>query len=304
MKYTSDITDQGYQEKGGFQATPSAQSPVRDASKPAVECRSASPQIEGTWVDSQDLPQASQLLVDAHEQLLREEKLALVGQLAAGMDHDLRNPLGAIKNAVYYLKRKLADSAEFQANPKILEFFNIVDDEIGRTDHIITDLIGLARVGPSSFSTTDLGAVLVDAAGVAPFREGVEVEISTNDRGSLISVEADALQLRGVFGYLIVNAQEAMPHGGSLRLSATRSDTHGQVMVADNGDGIDPLIIKRIFDPMFTTKVQATGLGLSVCQHIVGRHGGTITATSQEGQGATFTVRLPLSPSPDSMAVA
>ena len=242
-----------------------------------------------------DLQHSNDRLIEAHDQLVRTEKLAAIGQLAAGVAHDLRNPLGAIKNAVYYLNGKLHNIEAVLENPRILEFLQIIDEEVEHSNKIIGDLMDFARITTPTFSPADLGEMVQDSLSKIELDEGIYINIVDSHHEDLLQVQADGQQLHRVFQNLIINAQDAMPDGGVITVSTVETDGFAEVAISDTGDGIKPEIILRIFDPLFTTKTKGTGLGLAVCQQIVSKHGGTIVVESKLGEGATFKVRLPVS---------
>ena len=240
---------------------------------------------------TQELEAANKQLIDAQDQLVRSEKLAAIGQLAGGVAHDLRNPLGAINNAAYYLKRRLAASELAQSNPKIPQFVQIIHDEVEQSNQIITDLLSFARVKAPSLSP-NLKEVIEAALSSMDARE--DVHIVKEFDPELPQVLTDKEQLRRVFMNLAINAQDAMPEGGELTVSTWHVDGTAEVAFSDTGVGIADEDMGKIFDPLFTTKTKGTGLGLAICEEIVSKHGGTISVVSKIGQGATFTVRLPL----------
>lgn len=241
---------------------------------------------------TQELEEANKQLLEAQDQLLRTEKLAAIGQLAGSVAHDLRNPLGVIKNAIYYLRRRLSGSEVAQSNPRIGQFLQIIDQEVEHSNQVIADLMTFARVNAPSLSPTDLLEVLESAQSGMEINENVRV--ARRFDADLPDVLADSEQLRRVFMNLTMNAQDAMPEGGELTVSARRVDGFAEVAFSDTGVGISDEDVKKVFDPLSTTKSNGTGLGLAICQQIVSRHGGTIGVASQPSAGATFTVRLPL----------
>ena len=242
-----------------------------------------------------DLQHSNDRLIEAHDQLVRTEKLAAIGQLAAGVAHDLRNPLGAIKNAIYYLNGKLLNIEPAIENPRIPEFLKIIDEEVEHANKIISDLMDFARITTPTFSPAGLVTIVQDCLGKIELKEGVYINVLDNHHGNLLQVQADGQQLHRVFQNLILNAQEAMPDGGVITVSTTQTDGFAEVTISDTGEGIKPELILKIFDPLFTTKTKGTGLGLAVCQQIVSKHGGRIEVESKLGEGATFKVRLPVS---------
>ncbi len=238
-----------------------------------------------------ELEQASKDLLETQGQLGRSEKLAAIGQLAGSVAHDLRNPLGAIKNAVYYLRGKLGSSEMAQSNPRIELFFNIVDQEILRSDSIITDLLTLGRADPPSFTPVDVAEAVDGALASVELRQTISVTKQFDP--DLPKVQADEAHLHRVLTNLAGNAQDAMPEGGELDVRVRLVDGFVEVSVGDTGAGISDEDLKRVFDPLFTTKAKGTGLGLAICQQIVWSHGGSISVESTQGEGAALIVRLP-----------
>lgn len=236
-------------------------------------------------------------LLEANEQLVRSKKLAAIGQLCGGVAHDLRNPLGAMKNATYLLNKRLSSEGGVNSNPDLGKYLDIVNQQIDRSNRIITDLLTFARVGPTSMSETHLEKVL--AATLETLVKNDNIELSQYLDPNLCPVMADGEQLERVFLNLANNAQEAMPDGGLLTITARRVSDNVEVAVTDTGEGISVENIDKIFDPLFTTKNTGTGLGLAVCQEIVLRHGGKISARRNEepSKGTTFEVILPVADS-------
>ena len=241
---------------------------------------------------NEELQAANEKLKEAQEQLIRSEKLAAIGKLAGGVGHELRNPLGAIKNAVYYIKGKLINSELAKTEPRIIEFLGIVDDEISSSNKIIDDLLNFSRVGKPAVSPAKIRKVMEDALSYLPVPENVEV-INKLD-SNLPEVEIDPDQIRQVFANIATNAIQAMLEGGKLTIDARKGDKFLEVAISDTGGGISGDVIGKIFDPLFTTRAKGIGLGLAVCKSIIERHGGTIGVESKVGEGATFTVKLPL----------
>ena len=239
-----------------------------------------------------ELESANEQLLDAQDRVVRSERLAAIGQLAGGVAHDLRNPLGAIKNAVYYLRKKLDSSELARANPRIEQFLDIMDDEIEHSDQIMKDLLSFARVNALSLEPTSLEYVIEYSLSGMEINDGIS--IVKRYEPELPQVQADQVQLQRVFTNLAGNAQDAMPDGGELVISVKRVGGFVEVALRDTGIGIGDGDLKRVLDPLFTTKAKGTGLGLAICEEIVSNHGGTIDVTSKLGEGATFSLRLPV----------
>lgn len=253
------------------------------------ELRAANQELQAS---NEELEAVNQELRKAQEQLIRSEKLAAIGQLAGGVGHELRNPLGAIKNAAYYIKGKMSNSKLGQREPRVMEFLDIIEDEINTSNKIINDLLGFSRVRKPSVSPVKVGKVVEDALSHTAIPENIEV--AKNLDADLPEVEIDPDQIQQVFVNMITNAVQAMPEGGKLTIDAREKGKFMEVEVADTGSGIPEESINKVFDPLFTTKAKGIGLGLAVCKAIIDRHEGNIEVRSEVGRGTAFSVRLPL----------
>jgi PAS domain S-box-containing protein len=253
------------------------------------ELRATEEELRAT---NEELQTANEELKETQEQLIRSEKLAAIGKLAGGVGHELRNPLGAIKNAAYYIKGKVTNSELAKTEPRIIEFLGIMDDEINSSNKIISDLLNFSRVAKPTVSPAKIRKVMEDVLSRLTAPENIEV-INKVD-ANLPEVEIDADQTRQVFVNIATNAIQAMPEGGKLTIDARKGDKFLEVAISDTGDGISEDVIGKIFDPLFTTRAKGIGLGLAVCKSIIERHGGALGVESKVGEGATFTVKLPL----------
>jgi signal transduction histidine kinase len=245
----------------------------------------------GILQDITERKRAEEALREAHEQLVRSERLAAIGQLASGVGHELRNPLAAIKNAIFYVRRKLAKSELPATEPKVLEFLDIIDKEVDSANKVISDLLGFSRIAKPAVSPVNIGGIIEDAIQHVPLPENIRLSRDIDPSLPLVMVDAD--QIRQVFVNIILNAVEAMPEGGHLEIRAKSQDQFVAVEFTDSGGGIPESIIDKIFDPLFTTKAKGIGLGLAMCKSILERHGGNIRVKSEEGKGSTFTASLP-----------
>ncbi len=235
----------------------------------------------------------------AQEEIVKTAKLAVIGQWSAGIAHDLRNPLGGIKNASYLLKKGLdsngsGDSNRADANLRLLDWVEIIDEAVDKSNKIITDLMTYVKDGVFALTETDLDKVLEETVEIMLKSDNVELLRLPNP--DLSPVMADGDQLQRVFLNLANNAREAMPVGGKLTITAENVNNHVEIRFTDTGEGISEENMGKIFDPLFTRKEQGTGLGLAVCQEIVQRHGGTISARPNEepSGGTIFEVKLPV----------
>lgn len=243
-----------------------------------------------------DLEQALTELHETHDKMLRTQKLAAIGQLASGVGHELRNPLGAIANAVYYIRDALKNSEAAKKDPALNEFLDVTGKEIRNCMAIINDLRDYSQVGKLTIETVPLNEVLKSAKGVVDFPENIRLIESYAE--SMPDILADPQRMRQVFVNLFTNAIGAMPQGGQLEVTTCFKNGGAlenrvfSVAFKDTGQGISEENLKRIFEPLFTTKPRGTGLGLAICQGIVESHGGKIQVETAPGKGSTFTVLL------------
>jgi PAS domain S-box-containing protein len=241
---------------------------------------------------NEELRATNEELRETQEQLVRSEKLAAIGQLAGGVGHELRNPLGAIKNAAYYIRGKLLKGKLAQKEPRLIEFLNIMDEEIATSNKIINDLLNFARTGKPALSAASIEPVIDGILSRLTIPENITVTKKLD--ANLPQIEIDVDQMRQVMVNLITNAVQAMPEGGELTISARQKKEALEIMITDTGPGIPKEVIGKIFDPLFTTKAKGIGLGLAVCKSIIDNHKGSISVSSKEGKGTTFTIKLPL----------
>jgi two-component system, NtrC family, sensor histidine kinase HydH len=221
--------------------------------------------------------------------LLRAEQLAAVGQLAAGVAHEVRNPLTGIKMLVEATHRK--------DNPRPLdaEDLRVIERELGRVERTVQGLLDFARLPAPNAVVCDLKEVIVpayDLIRARAERQGVAVRLHAPGVPALVSIDRD--QIHTVLLNLMMNALDAMPTGGQLDLSWSPPKNNAiQLTVADTGDGIPEELLDKIFAPFATTKPTGTGLGLSLVARIVEEHRGTIAATTRTRGGASFVMTLP-----------
>ncbi len=225
------------------------------------------------------------------ERLIRSEKLAAIGQLAAGVAHELRNPLGVIKNSAYYLKEKISKGGLIAKDPSISEFLNIIENEISLSDKIIRDLLNFSLTSKLVVKPYDINKIIKYALSVTKTPENIKVEM--NLKPNLKKAMVDPYQIRQAFNNLILNACQSMEVGGRLTITSREDGRFIEVEFKDTGCGIKEEDQKKIFDPLFTTKAKGIGLGLAVTHGIIERHEGQIELKSEFGKGTTFVVRLP-----------
>ena len=229
------------------------------------------------------------LIEDAYqtEHLRRQqatERLALIGQVAGGVAHELRNPLNVVKTSVYYLLNAKNPSPE-----KTASHLQRIERQVGQAEEVIAALVRFAKM-----PLPDLRPVAIDSL-VHSVLESIDVpanvRVHRNCPEGLQGV-ADGDQLRIVLDNLVRNAYEAMPHGGSLSVTAEHRPPYVNIAVADTGVGIEPDKLQRVMEPFYSTKARGIGLGLAMAKALVEKCGGRLTAISEPGQGTTFTIGL------------
>lgn len=232
-------------------------------------------------------------LVEAQSRQIQAERLAAVGQAAASVGHDLRNPLGAIRNATHYIKRRVTEG-ELASNERVMRFFEIIDKELDSSAKIIGDLLDFARDRRLNVSACPLRPLVADALSVVAPPRPMKIENRIPEDLPVVSVDKD--QLRQALVNLLQNASEAVPEdrAGHILITAEADAAQVTLAIKDNGAGIPEKERARIFEPFFTTKNKGTGLGLSITNGIIERHGGSIHVTSEVGEGTTFHIHLPL----------
>ncbi|GAO04851.1 sensor histidine kinase [Anaeromyxobacter sp. PSR-1] len=237
-------------------------------------------------------------LRNAQEQLVRTEKLSSLGKLSASIAHEINNPLAGILTFAKLVSRTLAEGPPDDARRAVLQRnLALVEREAQRCSAIVRNLLDFARERPMAKKPVDPGAAVEEALSLIANQIAIQGVKLQRDLPPLPQVLADFGQLRQAFVNVAMNACEAMgAKGGRLRVSARAPEGAVEIAFADDGPGMPPERVSHIFDPFFTTKEKGTGLGLSVVYGIVQRHGGTIAVDSTEGQGTTFTLRLPAIP--------
>ncbi len=222
------------------------------------------------------------------EQLVRQEKLAVLGQLAGGVGHELRNPLGAIKNSAYFLNMVLEEPT-----PEVKETLEILEKEVITSEGIISSLLDFARSRPPLKRKVNINDIIREKVSRINVPENIEVKSQIDEFIPFIMADPD--QLDQIFGNILLNAIQAMPEGGQLTI---KSEAPGQdrvaVSITDTGVGIPGEDLEKIFEPLFTSKAKGIGLGMAITKTFVEGHGGTIEVQSETGKGSTFTVRLPI----------
>lgn len=248
--------------------------------------------MENAWL-YQELKASHEELITAQEQLVQKTRMAAIGEIAAAVAHEARNPLGALSNCVQLLRANPALTGEDA------ELLQIVHTETQRLNEIVSDFLAFGRPKPPHLQEMDvqelLEATLVllrrDDRCPAPIRFLTKFDLA------LPPLLADRDQLRQVFWNLFLNAVQAMGEQGELRVETRLRGERAEIVVQDTGPGIAPSLLPRIFEPFFTTRAAGTGLGLSIVRRIIEDHRGEIRVDSELGVGTCFVLRLPFDPS-------
>ena len=215
----------------------------------------------------------------------------VLGQLAAGLAHQIRNPLAAIANAIAIARRQTTE-----ANPRVQEALRIANDEIWEANRIIGDLLEFARIRPPRQAAIDLGELVISALEAEPRPASIRVttEIPT------ISVLVDERQVRDALRNLLRNAREAIAEDGAIHLKASIVGNEAELTIQDTGEGIAKEYRHLLFEPLITSKPLGLGLGLPTARALVMSQGGSLECQESRQSGACFTMRLPLTPGSNS----
>ena len=226
----------------------------------------------------------------AEEQRRRLEKMAIIGEVATMVAHDLRNPLTAIRNAGYYIKRACPHQANAECGD-VLEMLNIIEQETIFADNIINDLLGFTAKESAQKQKQDINKLLESSLNRLSIPSGIEIEKNFSKDANVV---VDGKQIERLFVNLIRNAVQAMFEGGRLTITTRKEENQLTVEIADTGVGVPKENMNKLFQPLFTTKSKGIGLGLAISKRIATQHAGTIDVTSEVGKGTTFTLRLPI----------
>jgi len=250
------------------------------------------------------------------ERIARQsEKMAAVGTLAAGIAHEINNPIGIITSRVELM---LMEALERRLKREVIKDLRVLEKHAGRVAKITQGLLSFSRQAPWKLTSVDVNQVVEEALLLVEKQLAKEgIALKQDLARDLPKIQGSPNHLEQVIVNLLTNAREAMPRGGVLRVSTTvhrplltddrmEEDRDGRrssviehdmvgIQISDTGLGIPPEILPRIFDPFFTTKEQGSGLGLSITYGIVREHGGTITVDSRPGEGSSFIIQVPIS---------
>jgi signal transduction histidine kinase len=226
------------------------------------------------------------------QQLFKSERLAAIGELAAMIGHDLRNPLTGIIGAAYYLRTK----ASLKMDPKAREMLEIIEKDIAHSNKIINDLLEYSHEIKLEATETTPKQLAREAFALVTVPENVQVINLAEDEPKL---KVDVDKLTRTFANVIKNAFDAMPVGGTLTVRCKRQDGNLNFIFGDTGVGMSKEVLDKIWSPLFTTKAKGMGFGLPICKRVIEAHGGKISVESAVGKGSTFTVTVPIEPRVD-----
>jgi len=233
--------------------------------------------------------QRTRQLKEAQEKLIKSERLAAVGEVAAMVGHDLRNPLTGIKGATYYLKTKLYSKVD----EKTREMLELIEADIEYANKIITDLLEYSREVHLELTETNPKTIITETLHLIKAPKNIQI-INRTRREPKIKIDIE--KMARVFHNLVINAIDAMPNGGKLTITSRKTNDAVKFIFKDTGIGMTKETMEKIFTPFFTTKAKGMGLGLPICKRIIEAHGGKITVESAVGEGTTFTLTLPIKP--------
>ncbi|MDD5130276.1 MAG: PAS domain S-box protein [Candidatus Omnitrophica bacterium] len=222
-------------------------------------------------------------------QVFQSEKLAALGQLSAGMAHEINNPLFVISGKLQMLKQeKLA--LEFKKE------LDLIDSQVNRISKLVNHILKFARKTTLTLEAVNINEIIEAVLPLVRYNKSLpaKVEIKKHFQKNMPKISGDPDQLQEVFLNMIINAYQSMPDGGIIKITTSNlSNRYAQVQITDTGEGIPEANLKNVFMPFFSTKGYGTGLGLSICHNIVKGHNGSIELESRVNQGTTFTVKLP-----------
>jgi signal transduction histidine kinase len=250
-----------------------------------AKAREAATRLKNARIDAQKRAQT--------DVVMRSNRLTMAGQMAAGIAHEVRNPLAAVRSIVQLVRTEVAPKSE---HPRLLD--NVIA-EVDRVNSVLTEMMGLGRPSQTRDETMDLATV---AEGAAVFcqayatHRGLRIDRSLN---AGLWVRGDAHELRQVFVNLLLNACQASRSGQRIVIESTLRHEDGSsplvvARVIDRGEGMSAEVVARVFEPFYTTKKDGGGLGLSICREAIQRHGGNISISTEIGAGTTVTLELPL----------
>lgn len=223
------------------------------------------------------------------QEVLKQDRMKAIATLAAGMAHEIKNPLTVIKTFTEYLPQKYMEKGFID------KFVSLVKPQVERIHYFVKHLLRFAKLPAPTFAPSNIRQLLDDTLEVLNrdfVKHGIKVDTRFHD--NTVAIFADPAQLKQAFLNLFLNSVDAMPQGGRLAVSTEPKDEFVEINVQDTGCGIQKVDLNRIFDPFYTTKQNGTGLGLTIIHNILDQHNTKLNVDSEPGKGTTFRVRFPL----------
>jgi len=222
------------------------------------------------------------------EKMISQEKLATIGKVSGSIAHEIRNPLGAVKQSVFFLKSQLKNQSE-----RIKNHLDLMDDELTVTNRVITNLLEMTRLGEVNKEQTNIKELIRHAANRS--EKGPNVKLVFNISKNAEYMWADPLQMQQVFVNLITNSSQAMENKGNIEFRSEAKKNMVKIEIFDNGPGMKKDAFQKAFEPLYTTKAKGTGLGLSICKQIIDNHDGEIKISNTVKKGTKVSIILPAS---------
>jgi PAS domain S-box-containing protein len=237
----------------------------------------------------QKVEERTRALKKSQEQLLKAQRLAVIGELAGMVGHDLRNPLTSISGAQYYLKKRLS----LKTNDKIKEMLTLIEKNIDYSNKIINDLLDYSREIEVELKKNNTKSLVKEALLLVEVPKNVRIVDFTEIKPN---IRVDVEKIKRVFVNIIKNAVEAMPKGGTLTIKSRKLKGYLEIVFSDTGIGMSQKTLESLWTPLFTTKAKGMGFGLSICKRFIEAHGGSISIKSTPEKGTIITVTLPIEP--------
>jgi len=226
------------------------------------------------------------LVEEKTHEVLKSERLSAIGELSGRLAHDLRNPLSVMKMSVDLLKQNSNDSKI--SDPVVTKRIDLIEKSIDRISHQVDDVLGYVRNSPLKLNNVSISELVETSIQKINIPNDVDLKIYSKE----LNIDCDPIKLEAVFINLVVNSIQALPEGGKIEIQISDEDNMVVLKFIDSGEGISEDNIGKVFEPLFTTKQEGTGLGLASCRNIVEQHQGEI---SVKNNPTTFTIRLPKS---------
>jgi PAS domain S-box-containing protein len=258
----------------------------------ATVYRDETGEVQGVFAAARDISERKRM----EARLAESQRLATIGEAAAMVGHDLRNPLTGIAGATYNLRMHLGKRIDSESR----EALEIIEQDIQSSDKIISDLLEYSREVHLEVREASAKSITRDALAHLSIPRKIHLVDSTKNQPKIM---VDREKMRRVFVNVIKNAVDAMPKGGTLRIASRKTDGNLEITLTDAGTGMTKETMEKIWSPLFTTKAKGMGLGLPIAKRLVEAHGGSITAESKAGKGSTFTVTVPIRSSSESKEV-